>query len=149
MAKMTLAITTTLEPRGPAAAVILTDDQVEAFGAGRTFPVRVTIGELSQPARLARMGDENLIGLSKVQREALGVQVGDEVDVRIELDEAPREVEVPEVLSEALAAAGLRQAFDALAPSRRKEHARSVAEAKQDDTRERRVQKVLDALRGS
>ncbi|MCD9153696.1 YdeI/OmpD-associated family protein [Aeromicrobium duanguangcaii] len=146
---MTLAITTTLEPRGPAAAVILTDDQVEAFGAGRTFPVRVTIGELSQPARLARMGDENLIGLSKAQREALGVQIGDEVDVRIELDEAPREVEVPEALSEALAAAGLRQAFDALAPSRRKEHARSVAEAKQDDTRERRVQKVLDALRGS
>ncbi|MBC9225879.1 DUF1905 domain-containing protein [Aeromicrobium sp. 636] len=149
MAKMTLQLSTTLESRGPAAAVILTDEQVEAFGAGRAFPVRVTIGDASQPARLARMGDENLIGLSKAKREALGVQIGEEVDVRIELDEAPREAEVPDALAQGLAAAGLRDVFDALAPSRRREHARAVAEAKKDDTRERRVQKVLDALRGS
>ena len=149
MAKMTLAISTTLEPRGPAAAVILTDEQVEAFGVGKSFPVRLTIGGVTEPARLARMGGENLIGLSKAKREALGVQIGDEVDVRIELDDAPREVEVPDALAVALADAGLREAFDALAYSHRKEHARSVAEAKQDATRERRVQKVLDALRVS
>lgn len=149
MPKMTLAISTTLEPRGPAAAVVLTDEQVESVGAGRSFPVRITIGSVTEPARLARMGDENLIGLSKAKREALGVEIGDEVDVRIELDDAPREVDVPDALATALDAAGLRETFDALAYSHRKEHARSVAEAKKDDTRERRVQKVLDALRGS
>lgn len=149
MTKLTLTLTTTLEPRGPAAAVVLTDEQVESFGAGRSFPVRVTIGHASEPARLSRMGGENLIGLSRAKREALGVEIGQQVEVRIEVDGAPREVDVPEPLAQALQDAGLREAFDALAPSRRKEHARSVAEAKQDTTRERRVQKVIDALRGS
>ena len=149
MTKLTLTLTTTLEPRGPAAAAVLTDDQVESFGAGRSFPVRVTIGHASEPARLSRMGGENLIGLSRAKREALGVDVGDEVEVRIELDAAPREVDVPDALAQALAEAGLREEFDALAYSHRKEHARSVAEAKQVATRERRVRKVLDALRGS
>lgn len=149
MAKLALTLITTLEPRGPAAAVVLTDDQVESFGAGRSFPVRVTIGQVTEPARLSRMGGENLVGLSKAKREALGVEIGQQVEVRIELDAAPREVEVPEELARALQASGLREAFDALAYSHRKEHARSVAEAKQEATRERRVQKVLDALRGA
>lgn len=149
MPKMTLTVSTTLEPRGPAAAVILTDQQVASFGAGKSFPVRITIGGVTEPARLARMHAENLIGLSKAKRQALGVEIGDEVDLRIELDDAPREVDVPGALADALVAAGLRDAFDALAYSHRKEHARSVEEAKKDDTRERRIQKVLDALRES
>lgn len=147
MTKLTLTLSTTLEPRGPAAAVILTDDQVASLGAGKSFPVRVTIGDVTEPARLARMGGENLIGLSKAKRQALHVDIGEQVEVRIEVDAQPREVEVPAALEEALAGAGLRETFDALAYSHRKEHARSVAEAKQDATRERRVQKVLDALR--
>ena len=92
------------------------------------------------------MGGENLIGLSKAKRTALGVEIGDEVDVVIEADTAPREIEVPAALSTALDEAGLRAAFDALAPSRRKEHARSVDEARQETTRERRIAKILDSL---
>ncbi len=148
MSTPTLSLTTTLEPRGPAAAIVLTDEQVESFGAGRAFGVRVTIGRTTEPARLARMGGENLIGFSKAKREAFGVEIGDEVEAHIELDAGPREVEVPPALAEALDAAGLRSTFDALAPSRRKEHARQVAEAKKDDTRERRIDKILEALRG-
>lgn len=142
-----LRMTTTLEPRGPAAAVALTDEQVAGLGDGKTFPVAVTIGGTTVPLRLARMGGENL-GLSKAARATLGVEVGQTVDVVIRRDDAPREVEVPPALAEALGSAGLRAAFDAHAPSRRKEHARSVADAKGDDTRARRVQKVLDALSG-
>lgn len=143
-----LRMTTTLEPRGPAAAVVLTDEQVAGLGDGRAFPVAVTIGGTTVPLRLARMGGENLAGLSKAARATLGVEVGQTVDVVIRRDDAPREVEVPPALVEVLGSAGLRAAFDALAPSRRKEHARSVADAKGDDTRARRVQKVLDALSG-
>ncbi|GAA3532803.1 hypothetical protein AFL01nite_19170 [Aeromicrobium flavum] len=149
MTKLALTLTTTLEPRGRAAAVILTDDQVESLGAGKAFPVRVTIGDVTEAARLARMGGENLIGLSKAKRQALGVDIGEQVEVRIEVDAAPRKVEVPDALAAALDEAGLRADFDALAYSHRKEHARSVAEAKKDDTRERRVQKVVEAMRGA
>jgi hypothetical protein len=141
-----LTLTTTLEARGPAAAIVLTDEQVAGLGSGKAFPVSVTIGGTTARLRLARMGGENLVGLSKAARAELGVDVGQTVDVVIRPDDAPREVEVPPALAEALEGAGLRAAFDALAPSRRKEHARSVADAKGDDTRARRVQKVLDAL---
>lgn len=143
-----LQLHTTLHPRGPAAAIVLTDDQVEQLGGGLRAPVRVTIGDRSAAVRLGRMGGENLVGLSKANRATLGVEVGDDVDVEIALDDAPREIEVPASLSEAIDAAGLRATWDALAPSRRKEHARSVAEAKQDATRERRIAKVVASLRG-
>lgn len=143
-----LSLTTTLEPRGPAAAIVLNDEQVAGLGGGKAFPVAVTIGSTTARLRLARMGGENLVGMSKAARAELGVEIGQTVDVVIRPDDAPREVELPAVLAEALESAGLRTAFDVLAPSRRKEHARSVADAKGDDTRARRVQKVVDALGG-
>lgn len=142
-----LTLRAILHPRGPAAAIVLTDEQVEQLGGGLRAPVRVTIGDRSAAVRLGRMGGENLVGLSKANRAALGVEIGDEVDAEIALDAARREVEVPSELAEALETAGLRAAWDALAPSRRKEHARSVAEAKQDATRERRIAKVVESLR--
>jgi len=147
MPKLTLNVHTVLEPRGPAAAVVLTDDQVESFGAGKAFGVRVTIAGHTEPARLARMGGENLIGLSKAKRQAFGVEIGDEVDVLIELDTAPRDVEVPADLAQALDSAGVRERFDALAYSHRKEHVRAIEEAKKPETRQRRIVAAVEKLR--
>jgi uncharacterized protein YdeI (YjbR/CyaY-like superfamily) len=94
------------------------------------------------------MGGEFLLGLSKEVRQGAGVEAGDEVDVTVELDTAPREVEVPEALAAALAAdPQARAAFDRLAFSHRKEYARWVAEAKQQETRQRRVQQALEMIR--
>lgn len=73
--------------------------------------------------------------------------IGDTVDITIAVDDAPREVEIPPALAEALDADPVaKTAFDALAYSRRKEYARSVADAKKDETRARRVAAVLSAL---
>ncbi|GAA2058006.1 YdeI/OmpD-associated family protein [Williamsia deligens] len=144
-----LRITVELEKRGPAAAIVLTDEQIATLGSAKTPPVRFTIGGQTVEGRIGRMGGENLLGLSKAVRTQLGVEAGDTVDVLIEADTAPREVELPGDLAAALdAEPGLRPAFDALAPSRRKEHARSVADAKKPETRERRIVAVLDAVRG-
>src|SRR5690606_6300211 len=116
-----------LEPQGPATAIELDDAQVEALGGGKRAAVVVTIGERSARLRLAVMGGKNLIGISKANRAALGVAIGDEVDAVVDLDSAPREVEVPGDLSAALAAApGARDAFDALPGSRRKELVRAI-----------------------
>ena len=104
-----LHLTTTLEPRGPAAAIVLSDEQVAVLGDAKAFPVVVTIGASTARLRLARMGGENLVGLSKAARAELGVEVGQEVDVVLRPDDAPREVEVPAALAEALDAAGLRE----------------------------------------
>lgn len=144
-----LRLHTTLAGRGPAAAIILTDEQVAAFGAGKAFPVAVTIDGRTARLRLARMGGQNMIGFSKAVRAELGVEIDQEVDAMIRVDAAEREVEIPQALADALDAdPALRAAFEALPYSARKEHARTVAEAKQDATRERRVAKIVEALRG-
>lgn len=144
-----LRVHTTLEGRGPAAAIILTDEQVASFGAGKTFPVVVTIDGRTARLRLARMGGQNMIGFSKAVRSELGVEIDQEVDAVIRLDAAERDVEIPPALAAALDAdPAVRSAFDALSYSVRKEHARSVAEAKQEATRDRRVEKIVEALRG-
>lgn len=144
-----LRVHTVLTRRGPAAAILLTDEQVAAFGAGKTFPVAVTIGGRTARLRLARMGGENMVGLSKAARADLGVEIDQEVDAVIRLDTAERTVEVPSELAAALDAdPAARAAFDALSPSARKEHARAVADAKQEATRERRIAKIMETLRG-
>lgn len=144
-----LRLHTILEGRGPAAAIVLTDEQVASFGAGKAFPVAVTIGGRTARLRLARMGGQNMIGFSKAVRAELGVEIDQEVDAVIRLDAAERTVEVPPALAEALDAdPAVRRAFDALSYSVRKEHARTVAEAKQEETRERRIAKIVESLRG-
>lgn len=143
-----LRIRTTIERQGPAAAVILSDDQVADLGGARNAPVTLTIGDVTVRARIGQMGGRSMVGLSRERREELGVQAGDEVDALIALDTAEREIEMPAELDAALAAEPvLRAAFDALAPSRRKEVARSIREAKAAETRQRRLDKVLDELR--
>ncbi|TWS17724.1 DUF1905 domain-containing protein [Tsukamurella asaccharolytica] len=143
---MALHVRTTLEPVGPATAIELTDAQVDELGGGKRAAVRVTIGDRTARLRLAAMGGSNLIGLSKAARKELEVEIGDTVDVVVELDEAERTVEVPDDLAAALQAAGVREAFDALSHTRRKEAARGVAEAKRAETRERRIAAVVDSL---
>lgn len=142
---MSLHITTVLEPHGPATAIELTDAQVEELGGGKRAAVVVTVGGRSARLRLGVMGGRNLIGLSKAARAELGIDIGDTVDAAVALDGGEREVDVPADLAEALAAAGVRTAFDALSYTRRKELARAVVDAKRPETRERRIAAAVDA----
>lgn len=71
---------------------------------------------------------------------------GDELEVTLDLDTAPRTVEVPPDLARALEGAGLSAAFEALSPSARKAHVTSVEGAKAEATRMRRVEKVVSDL---
>lgn len=146
---MTLQLTCTLSPQGPATAIELSDAQLEELGGGKRAAVRVTIGDRSARLRLAVMGGKNLIGLSKAARAELGVAIGDTVTAEISLDEAPREVEVPADFAAALDEdPAIRAAFDALAFSHRKEHVRAILEAKRPETRERRIAAAITMLRG-
>ncbi len=143
-----LTITGELVPRGPAAALVLTDEQVQAVGDGaKRFPVRATINGHDLRLSVARMGGEYLLGLSKAHRQAAEVTAGDTVECQLELDAAPREVTTPAALAQALAAnPPARQAFDGLAYTHRKEFARWIEEAKREETRERRVAKTIEML---
>ena len=141
-------LTTTLVARGPAAAIVLDDEQVAAIGEGpKRFPVRATVNGYSWRTTVAPMHGETLLGLNRAVRESADVQAGDTVEVAIELDTAAREVDVPEALARALAGApAAKAAFEALAFTHRKEYARWVADAKRQETRDRRVTRALEML---
>lgn len=143
-----LETTQVLEPSGPAAALVLTDEQVEQLGGGKRAAVRVTVAGRTATLRLAVMGGRNLIGLSKAARAELGVDIGETVTARIELDTQPREVDVPPALAAALAGdPEARERYDALAYTHRKAFATWVADAKREETRDRRVAQALEMIR--
>ncbi|MDQ6821712.1 MAG: YdeI/OmpD-associated family protein [Actinomycetota bacterium] len=144
-----IEITTTLVARGPAAAVLLDDQQVAQVGEGaKRFPVLATVNGYTWRTSVVRMGGEFLVGANREVREQAGVAAGDPVVVKLELDTAPREVAVPEPLERALSQdEKARSAFEALAYSHRKEYARWISEAKREETRQRRVSQALAMLR--
>lgn len=122
-------------------------DSLAALGGGKRPPVTVTIGSYTYRSTAGVMGGRSLISLPKAHREAAGLKTGDPVTVTLTLEEGPRTVDVPPSLAAALQEAGLSDAFERLAYSKRKEFARQVADAKAEKTRDRRIGKVLDALR--
>ncbi len=138
-----------LEQRGPAAAIVLDDEQVASVGEGaRQFRVVATVNGYIWRTSVARRGGESLVGLSRAVRQAAGVEPGDTVEVALELDTAPREVVVPEALGSALADdSEARAAFDKLSYTHRKEYARWIGEAKREETRDRRVAQAVEMLR--
>jgi len=131
-----------------ATGIEVPEDVVAALGSHKRPPVRVTIGGYTYRSTVARMGGRFLLPVSAEVRTGAGVAAGDEVDVELALDDAPREVTVPEDLAAALDAAGVRAGFDAQNYTTRKEAVRGVQEAKAAATRERRIAKVVDGLRG-
>lgn len=122
------------------------DDVVEGLGAGKRPPVQVTVGGHTYRTTVAPMGGAYWVPLAAEHRQAAGVAADDEVDVRIELDTAPREVVLPEDLANAMDRAA-RTAFDALAYSHQKEWVRWVQEAKRPETRATRISKTVESLR--
>jgi hypothetical protein len=111
-------------------------------------PVAGTIDGHPFRGRLAVYGGETVLGLTKAWRAAAGLKPGDTVAVEIDRDDAPREVEVPPALQAALDGdPEAKAAFDGLSFTHRKEYARWIAEAKREETRERRLAKALEMLR--
>ena len=110
--------------------------------------MRVTVGSHTYRSTVAVMGGVFMIPLSAENRQGAGVSAGDEVDVELELDTAPREVAVPTDLAEALDADGsARRSFDALSYSNQRRWVLSVEAARTADTRRRRIDKAVGELR--
>lgn len=140
------SFTTTLLTTGNNVGIAVPEEIVVSFGAGKRVPVIVTIAGYSYPSTIAVMGGKYLIPLAGAHRTAAGVAGGQTHQVTLDHDTSARQTPIPEDLAAALEANGLRAAFDQLSPSRRKEHVRSVSEAKAAETRQRRVEKVVAAL---
>ena len=126
-----------------AMGIVVPEKIVAGFGQGKRPKVTVTLNGYTYRSTVAVMGGKFMLPLAKVHREASGVKDGEKVEVTLEFDAAPREVEVPKDLAAALKKAGVRAGFDALAFTYRKEHVRSIEEAKAPETRARRIEKAV------
>jgi Bacteriocin-protection, YdeI or OmpD-Associated/Domain of unknown function (DUF1905) len=121
---------------------------VAGLGKGNRPAVAVTINGYTYRTTVARMGGRFLVPLSAENRAGARVSAGDDVQVEITVDDAPREVAVPADLAAALAAdSDARQTYEGSAPSHKKEWVRWIEDAKKPETRAARVEKAVAALR--
>jgi hypothetical protein len=140
--------TTILQSGKTATGIQVPAEVVEALGSGKRPAVRVTINGYTYRSTVAVMGGAYMVGVNAEHRAAAGVAGGDEVDVEMELDTAPREVTVPADLAAALEAEpDARRTFDGLSYSNKSWHVLQVAGAKTDETRQRRIAKSVAVLK--
>ncbi len=103
------------------------------------YPIRISVFPTGEDAHFMLVN-------KKMQRGA-GVNVGDRVNVILQIDTAPRKVEVPDDLRGALAQAKeAKEAFERLSYTHQKECVSWIEEAKRPETRERRIRNTLTRL---
>ena len=130
-----------------ATGIPVPQEVVAALGSGKRPAVIVTVNGYSYRSTVAAYGDVYMLPLSQEHRTAAGVKAGDQIEVTLELDTAPRTVEIPEDLKAALNEhPGVLAAFESLAFSKRKEFVRQVEDAKTAETRTRRIAKIVTEM---
>jgi hypothetical protein len=140
--------TTLLQSGKTAVGLQVPNEVVEALGAGKRPPVRVTINGYTYRNTIAVMGGVFMVGVSAENREQAHVAGGDEVDVDIELDTQPRELTLPADFSAALdREPDAKRFFDTLSYSRRQALVLPIDQAKTPETRQRRIDTALEAMR--
>ena len=137
-----------VEPPEPMRGLEVPAAVIDALGEGKRPRVTIRINGHSWNSRIAIMRGRYLIGFSRANRSAAGVDTGDEVEVEVELDREPPNVTEPEDFARALDAdPGARSAYERLPHGRKRHHVLAIEGAKKPETRTRRIENALEALR--
>jgi hypothetical protein len=142
--------TAELEAARAGGAIVLVPEEVaSALGGLKQMRVVGTVnGVLYQSSTMPYGGRGLFMGVHKATRAAASVELGDRVEVEIARDDRPRVLEIPPELEAAFSAEpALRERFEALSFSRRKDLAVPISEAKLPETRAARLEKALSHLR--
>lgn len=145
-----MRFTATIELGGRTATGIpVPEEVVLGLGRGKRVPVTVSIGGHTYRSTIAAYNGLYMLPLAAEHREAAGVVAGQEVEVDVEVDDAPREVDVPDDLASALDAdETARAAFERLSYSNKRRIVLSIEGAKAAETRARRIDRALTELHG-
>ena len=136
-----------VEAEGSGLFVVVPDAVIAALGGGRRPPIVVEVNGYRYRSTPAVYGGRTMLGFRREVQAAAGLHAGQRLQLLFELDEEPREVAVPGDLEAALRAApGAEAAFAALSLTRRKEHVLAVESAKSDETRGRRIERIVTSL---
>jgi len=128
-----------------ATGIKLPFDIEEIWGAKRV-KVKAVINGTEYRGSAVRMSGEYWMGVPKAFRDAAGISAGDHIEVTMERDDEVRVVTPPDDLISAIEKAGVRAAWDSLSYTLQKESVRTVSEAKTEETRTRRIEKILLTL---
>lgn len=130
-----------------AAGIHVPPEVVAALGPSRKPAVRATMNGFTYRTSVAVLGGEFMLGVPPEFRAGAGVAPGDEVEIDLELDTAPREVTIPPDLAAALRAdVAAMRTFDALSYSNRRRLVEPIAALKGAEARERRIAKTVAML---
>ena len=133
-------------PSGNHASIAIPDEVLKKLGTNRRAPLVVTINGHSYRSTATAVNGQCRVVFPSAERLAAGVSGGDTVTVKLELDAGYREVVLHPKFANLLKKSKLRKKFDALSYSVRKEYARSINEAKAEETRDRRIEKAINEI---
>jgi hypothetical protein len=121
----------------------VTFDHKAIFGKTRA-PVEVTLNGYTYRSTISTMGGPPCIPLRKSHREPAGLEGGEKVEVRVELDTEKREVTPPKDLVKALksTSSGWEQ-WRSLSYTHQREHVEAIDGAKKPETRARRIDRAV------
>lgn len=131
---------------GNHASIVIPDWVIEKLNTNKRAPLKVTINGHTYQSTAVGVAGECRVVFPSADRLAANAQSGELIQVHLELDSGYREVVLPDELVRALALSGLTEIFGELSYSKRKEFCRQVAEAKGEDTRARRIEKVIASV---
>jgi len=119
----------------------------EVFGTKARVPVRGTLNGFPFRSSLMPMGGCHRMVVNKTIRDGAGGKAGDTVKVIMERDDAARVAEIPPALKKAMAGnRAAQEKWKKLSFTHQKEMAISIRDAKQKETRQRRLAKVMEVL---
>jgi hypothetical protein len=147
---MAIIFRTVLRGEGRTAAGIVVPEELMAeLGPAKRYPVVVTVnGSYTYRNSVSWYKGAFMISLSSENQRAAGVKGGDEVDITVELDDAPRVLELPAEFALALKDAGVLDAFQALSYSKQRALVEPWSAAKTDATRDKNLAKAIAAAAG-
>jgi antitoxin component of MazEF toxin-antitoxin module len=140
--------TTILQSGKNTTGIEVPPEVVEALGSGKRPAVTVTLRGYTYRNTVAVMGGKYMLSVSAEVREKAGLAGGDEVEVELQLDSAPREVELPEDVAAALAAQPeAKRFFDSISYSQKRWFVMPIGDAKTPETRQRRIEEAVGMLK--
>lgn len=143
------SFTAVIQDAGGGGAFVEVPFDVEKEFGSRRPKVKAMIEGVAYRGTLTRMGTEcHILGIRKDIREQIGRTIGDEVNITVEPDTEPRQVEIPPELAEAFTKEKAAEAFfHTLSYSHQKEYVGHILEARKEETRARRVAQTIESLK--
>jgi|SRR5665213_1064558 len=141
---LTVSFETTLSATGNNTGIVVPAEVIEKLGAGKRPPVLVSVNGYEYRNTVGVMKGQHMVSVSAAVRQAIGLNAGDPIKVKLTLADKPRNVDVPADLQRALQANPTAQAFfGQLSNSLQRYHVDQINGAKTDETRKRRIDKAI------